>query len=116
MKRQDIFDKVYKHLLNQGTKSIDDDGKCLYRDEDGMRCAIGCLIDDKNYNINIENKNIYSTLVKNAIKKSNKGIRLNIKTVSMLGMLQDIHDEDNPENWAGLLRSLAKTCRLKIPA
>ena len=116
MKRQDIFDKVYKHVLEQDAKSLAKNGSCLYKSIDGSQCAIGCLIDDKNYNIDLEHRGITSSLVMNAVKNSNKGIRLNGVTMCMLERLQCIHDDSNLEAWEGLLRALAKNYNLKIPA
>ena len=115
MKRQDIFDKVYKHLLNQGAKSLAKNGSCLYK-SGGRKCAIGCLIDDKNYDsTKLEHKGISSTLVQDAVKNSNKGMHLNKITKDMLASLQAVHDNNDPENWQTVLHRLAKRYNLKIP-
>lgn len=50
--KQEIFDRVAAHLRKQGSCSMcDADGYrgnklCLYRTEDGRKCAIGALIPD----------------------------------------------------------------------
>src|SRR5271154_1628184 len=45
-----LFIKVRDHLLAQNAKSRDDEDQiCVYRNKDGLRCAAGCLIDDKHY-------------------------------------------------------------------
>jgi len=54
MNRQEIFDKVKKHLLTQGKRAVNAMGKCKYRifDENGeviAKCAIGALIPDEIY-------------------------------------------------------------------
>lgn len=46
MNKQEIFDKVVTHLLTQKKKALSKDGKCVYLNEDGFKCAIGCLIPD----------------------------------------------------------------------
>lgn len=47
---QKIFNKVWNHfVVNKGQKAQNEDG-CAYRDEDGNKCAIGCLVPDDVYN------------------------------------------------------------------
>lgn len=54
---QEDFDTVITHLVNQGKRSIDSvRDMCLYRSEDGLKCAIGCLIPDDRYNPSIEDR------------------------------------------------------------
>lgn len=54
MNKQEIFTKVYNHLLNQGCASINYKGECVYRGNYNMMCAIGCLIPDSLYNKDME--------------------------------------------------------------
>jgi hypothetical protein len=61
MTDQEIFDKVALHLLSyakQGFKSVDDRG-CLYRNGEGLSCAVGCLIPDDLYDPVIEHHPIF---------------------------------------------------------
>lgn len=46
MKKQEIYDKVCKHLAKQKTRAMNDGagGGCAYRADDGKKCAVGCLI------------------------------------------------------------------------
>ena len=44
MTRQEIFDKVFTHLLTQKYQAITDDGQCEYLANNGLKCAVGCLI------------------------------------------------------------------------
>lgn len=55
--KQKIFDHVIKHLRKQGRQSLLDTDVigCAYRGQDGDKCAIGCLITDKEYDPIIEN-------------------------------------------------------------
>jgi hypothetical protein len=41
--KQSIFDQVAQHLLDQGRMAYQNGG-CVYRMEEGLRCAAGCLI------------------------------------------------------------------------
>jgi hypothetical protein len=50
---QEVFDQVKNHLLKQGGRSVDAE-KCRYRSSNGMKCAAGCLIGDKEYDAAIE--------------------------------------------------------------
>ena len=43
MTKQEIYDKVCKHLAKQKTRA-GDDISCQYRDDAGKKCAVGCLI------------------------------------------------------------------------
>lgn len=47
MTAQEIFDKMYLHVVRQGRPSIDSSGKCRYRGPDGLMCAAGILLTDK---------------------------------------------------------------------
>jgi len=47
MTPQEIFDTVVAHLLQQGKQSKSN--VCLYRSDDGLKCAIGALIPDSEY-------------------------------------------------------------------
>jgi len=47
MTKQEIFDTAVIGVLKQGGPSLDVKGKCAYRGEDGMKCAVGFLISDK---------------------------------------------------------------------
>jgi len=65
MEKQEIFTQVVKHLFKQGYKSegwLDpdtaDDPGCLYRAEDGGRCAVGYFIPDDVYSVCMEGKSV----------------------------------------------------------
>ena len=49
MTRQEIFDKVVAHFAVQRAPAVDDEGACLYRTDDGRKCAVGALIPDDAY-------------------------------------------------------------------
>ena len=46
---QEIFDTVVEHLRRQGHRAYKEEYGCLYRLENGDKCAVGCLIPDHLY-------------------------------------------------------------------
>ncbi len=107
----EIIDKVTEHLLNQNKKSIstysmvqDENGQpvpgCLYRGEDGLKCAIGCLIKDDEYSFDIEG---YTVL---ELYESKRLFKRLAPYVELLLDLQSIHDDYEPSEWPRLLKKL----------
>ena len=92
MTRQEIFDKVAKHLLTQPRSFVNSDvvkGKirCLYRGPNGTKCAAGCLIPDDEYNESFENKTIDS--IKDEIPSFDE---FSTEDILMIKDLQNLHD------------------------
>lgn len=92
--RQEIFDKVASHLLRQNAKSVVTAGAigCSYRGIEGRKCAIGILIDDDEYEPEMEGRSV--------------GKLLDFPQCSwmwqhqgFLRELQNIHDTFPPEEW-----------------
>lgn len=59
MNRQDVFDTVAEHLIQQGKAAVSNNNPdgfeyCKYRTADGCKCAVGALIPDSAYNPDIE--------------------------------------------------------------
>ena len=52
---QQVYDQVKAHLLTQMKKSTTTKGLCQYRSKKDRRCAAGCLISDKEYDVRMEN-------------------------------------------------------------
>ena len=98
----DVFNYVKEHLLNQNQRSLDPWSlQCQYRSqtEDGkvLMCAVGCLIDEDFYSEKIENLSASNEDVMKAIRGSITNWKVNS---DMLGELQNIHDEYEPDNWS----------------
>lgn len=85
MTSKELFQRVKDHLLKQKVKSINSQGMCRYLDEKGHKCAIGCLIE--NYQPEMEAW---------PVEKVVSRIGLNEHAV-LLFALQWIHD--NLDNW-----------------
>lgn len=118
IRNREAFDKVRAHLLEQGTKSIryenlyDGDGviteeleTCVYRGEDGTKCAVGVLIPDDEYNEAFDNAidggTSVATLARGNVVPALQGL-----DVDMLISLQNIHDYEEPRDWKAQLALL----------
>lgn len=114
---QRIFEDTTISLLKQGSPSLGpdpdpeaDDPKetmCLYRGQDGKKCAIGHLIDDDFYSEGLENHTVSSLRVWPSIVRSiQKKYNTDVDDESMDGMtimsffsdIQKAHDEDLRRN------------------
>lgn len=97
-----VFEFVKQHLLNQGQKS-EGVSSCFYKKNNGLSCAIGCLIENEFYVDNLEFKNGDDPIVIDAVKKSLPNWVIN---KNMLLDLQVIHDEYEVEEWEFRLQEL----------
>ena len=113
---QTIFNRVAAHLLAQGRPSTSSNGAwdCAYRGENGLRCAVGCLIDDAHYSEAIEGYTIWDKSVGQAVKKSLSLRHLPARTADLLGDLQHLHDLTPPEEWRDALKALARQYDLEL--
>lgn len=93
---KDVFDYITSFLFNQGDRSIKDDNTCAYRGLDNMKCAIGCMIEDRFYHETLEDCTPYDTNVQNAIRLSVPNYELNEQ---FLSNMQYTHDQFNPQYW-----------------
>jgi hypothetical protein len=121
MELQEIYDNVKSHLLAQGCRASKD-GICRYRTPEGLKCAAGCLIPDSLYRESMEGYGIgvllfpendycpgdYVKWDKIALREA-LGISLSdSKEMSLLRLLQKVHDNEKPEYWAEELAGVAK--------
>jgi len=90
MNKQETFDYVVRHLYEQGKPALNDEMGCMYRTENGLMCAVGCLIPDSMYDKEMEFKRIDAVLdgfTLPAFIKDNE---------EMLFDLQTVHDKWRP--------------------
>jgi hypothetical protein len=94
MTPQEIFDVVSEHLFNQGKRSVDK-FHCRYRNDDGLRCAVGVLIPDTYYlpEYDIGNQTIKSLLSVHSTQFPD----WMHDNVELLSHLQTVHDRGH--NW-----------------
>lgn len=90
---QQVYDQVALHLLKQNARSLKD-GKCMYRGDNGTKCAAGCLIDESEYSSIIEDISWND---------------LNVPQVHdrLISSLQNMHDCGSVADWPDQLRQIA---------
>ena len=100
-KQLDVFERVKTHLLEQNERSMKEDyTSCMYRNSSGLKCAIGCLIDDEDYDPIMEGHSLDDTdskktrLLEDALKKADS-----LVDIELLVNLQTLHDEHPVEEW-----------------
>jgi len=110
MELQTIFNRAADHLLTQNKKSLtlNNLAACAYRGDGGLKCAAGCLIDDKFYSPSMEGLAAHAPDVMEGIQQS-LGISYGIDDDEerLIGWLQDLHDDNPPEDWNKKLYRLA---------
>lgn len=126
---QDLYNTVRAHLLCQGAKSQEPSSmaNCRYRGDGGLSCAIGCLIPDDKYDLDMEGGLIelirkypdvlptkYTSWItgygKELTGKSDLIRSTLLAQQDMLGLmvaLQGIHDHIAVTNWPSQLVNIA---------
>ena len=105
--KQEIFDQVAKHLLEQAEPSISDENGCAYRGDNGLKCAVGCLITEDQY------EDTYRDF-EGKVADSLPGVDGHVG--EFLDELQRIHDAIDPLLWRGELVKLARANNLNTDA
>ena len=110
MTNQEAFSKVARHLLKQNARSMIDD-HCAYRANNGLRCAVGCLLSDAEYDPVWDQRVISVT-----------DLRIQFAPPSLAGLdgdllseLQMLHDSEEPAQWRCLLERTAARFGLTMP-
>jgi hypothetical protein len=132
MTKQEIFNKVYAHLLKQGVKSemllcaenpVVKVMQCAYRGENGTMCAAGCLIPDELYRPSMESRTVVAEEV--AVALHNAGVvqelgvyqcgQYRSDDLVFIHSLQTVHDDHEPEDWKARLAYVAGQHGLTVP-
>ena len=117
MELQTIFNQVCQHLVRQGKAAIQGGGACRYRTEDGMRCAVGYLISDENYECSLEGKTADEDDVLRAVSYTIGDLSTTDEWV--LRHCQYLHDgellDDGLSTWAQGMIKLAMRYDLIVP-
>jgi len=117
MNRQEVFNRVYQHLLAQNAYSLgaDDGGAvCAYRGAGGLQCAVGCLIKDEHYSWELEGQGAWHPDVLRALDLS-LGCSITSADCRMLETLQSMHDNDPVDIWPASLARIAQLRGLTVP-
>lgn len=112
MSNQETFDLVVAHARKQGCKAevvLDRNGgtECLYRGPGGTRCFVGCLIPDNRYEEDMEGDAVGSD--EHSFGPVAQLMESLGHDVKLLEVCQEIHDNDDVENWEGRFESLAES-------
>lgn len=104
MTNQEAFNKVCDHLMQQNAKAVHpsyENDRCAYRDtEHNRKCAVGCLIPDNEYDINMEGHAISSLLNSFSVPL------LRAVYIDLLLQLQDVHDARLVSQWPESLNEI----------
>lgn len=87
---EEVFEYIKHHLLTQMQQSKNDKGACFYKNEQGLKCAAGCLIPDDMYNSNFEYKSWGSLVRQKSVPEDHIGL---------IQRMQYIHDETPVSGW-----------------
>ena len=110
--KQKVFDIVAKHLLTQNAQSKSKTGYCKYRNENGLKCAIGVLIPDEVYSPKYEGTNITSLLEVHHGARISRYLKKTFNVISyddynFCRNLQWVHDDSTPQYWRQYLETFA---------
>jgi hypothetical protein len=86
---QEIFETVVKALALQGKPSKTETGGCYYRNVFGMKCAVGVLIPDEDYDPVMEGANIHGLMNMPDLPES---LKFMMPHQNLLFDLQIMHD------------------------
>ena len=106
---QQVFDKVATHLLKQGKRSMletRNEAICAYRGDQGVSCAVGCLIPDERYDPIIEGAGVSNARVQELLPEMEHVAH------DLLSSLQCMHDHCENNNFDVPLRIVA--CRYNL--
>jgi len=112
---QEIFDKAVGGLLKQGKAARKENEKgvnrCVYRTDDGLKCAVGQIIPDNLYQSGMEDLSV--DVLFQIFSDEMSAIGLDMATQGhLLNDLQCVHDTSGPVYWAENFRQVAKDFNL----
>jgi len=90
MTPQEIFDTVVDHLLSQGMKSSV--AVCMYRTSTGLKCAVGILISDSDYDSDMEFSAVDSLYSSHPTRIQEWAQQKYPNDLKLLTRLQRLHD------------------------
>ncbi len=105
MNKQEIFNKAYLGLRDQGFEQSEQDGECRFKGPRGQRCALGHCLTDEQLEV-ADHKGTY--WVMGQIAPGSPRLR------DFLGDLQLVHD-DNPYFMRAALERFAAARGLAVP-
>lgn len=116
--RQEIFNIVSTHLLEQDDKSAETDEKglfrCKYRGPNGLKCAIGILIPDEEYNPEWEGKCVNTQNLSEGMPIA-AACGISRADVDFARSLQHVHDLFDVCDWRNQLKLFRSSWNLVWP-
>ena len=104
MTGQEVFNMSANHLLKQNEMCSTDDDGCLYRDDNGNKCAAGVFLsDDEGYRFNV---GLGWINVAQSLGQTEHD--------ALICDLQNIHDDNHVDIWPELLKNLAEKVGLTM--
>jgi len=120
--RQEIFNKIRKHLLKQKKRAGSSTGGCRYRTTckgKVLRCAVGCLIPDRLYQKSFEGVSVWNEYTQAELKGQKeiqavlRKLGVSARSFGFLRDLQKIHDDISPKEWESALETFRISHKLK---
>lgn len=107
--RQLAFDRIARHLLTQNEKARADYTRltCRYRTDAGLKCAIGALIPDEEYNEDFEGSALHTSHPLLAHLQKDLG-KPRDEDVYFLRTMQQVHDTADVAMWPAELCAKAR--------
>ena len=106
MNQLQLFNIVKNHLLTQNQKALrfPDRPLCAYISSTGLKCAVGCLISDEHYDLDMEGMCIED--INKEFPDALAHLNLTIDNIQLLRDLQSLHDFECPQDWPSKLNAI----------
>jgi len=108
---QEIFDYSVSKVIEQGEQALGMESRCLYRGENGTKCAVGHLIPDALYNKKMEGygpDEVLGCLLGEDFR-CDLNLRASLRQhTHLLDALQDAHDNACPDDFVPNFRRRAE--------
>ena len=111
--KQQIFNKVAKHLLTQNKRAYSN-GAALWDDSNGNICASACLI-KPSIRKGLTNSDYWNSSWDYLKQSGVDMFQDNGDVFSLVVELTNCHDDNKPSRWPRKLRAIARKFKLKIP-
>lgn len=112
MEAQEIFNTVVTHLRTQNAKAMNLNNDCQYRSDDGLKCAVGCLISDEDYDEKFEGRTVRDLCQSNMFSLDLESMI--VKNIDLLSILQRIHDNNPIDQWEEFFSDVAHDFKLEL--
>ena len=106
MTPQQAFTKMVNHLRKQNAECRHSRGECVFRNDEGMACAIGCLIPDDEYHVGMEGQAAWALRTFSGWP---------IETGRVMADMQRTHDGYAVSQWEDRFALVAGSHGLKLP-